>query len=473
MTNLPRDPRAEEMRYDAWSETHGLKKNDLDQYLNKLSFLLDNPKYTSPDYKPPESVPTLFKFGQMMESEIIRVMEAGPPYHPKMSLDGSMTTPHIHMFYPREWVDWMKALGLKDPQITMDMWNTWQPLVDEVIAFGEGDLFSNYPFALNEPGWTLMIPSLLAILLEPDLKPPFSTRPARIKVTDTDTLSLALVGDVGTGSWIDGDQPCPADAIMEQFKKLDLDYTIHLGDVYFLGASPFIEKFVETWVPGRRRSFNLNSNHDMYAWAKGYFEHALTDPKFAAQQGTGYFSIEFGNWIIVGLDTAYYDDSVVFFAGTLRDPAQKAFFQDIRRQIEMTGQKVVLLTHHLGLAPNGTQRMKLWGEIAAEDALGRDPDYWYWGHLHNGIVYSSFSASGEGTRCRCYGNGGIPRGAPFEFDEYTGENKPIQWYAQKSYDDDLPEQRKRVMNGFATLTFTENEVVETYYHQNGELVEIV
>ena len=53
----------------------------------------------------------------------------------------------------------------------------------------------------------------------------------------------------------------------------------------------------------------------------------------------------------------------------------------------------------------------------------------------------------------------------------SGENKQIQ-YAQKPYDDDHPEHRKRVLNGFAALTFTENEVVETYYHQDGESVEI-
>jgi hypothetical protein len=98
----------------------------------------------------------------------------------------------------------------------------------------------------------------------------------------------------------------------------------------------------------------------------------------------------------------------------------------IRRQVEKTSQKVVLLTHHLGLTPNGTERIKLWNEIVSEDALGRDPAYGYWG-ICNGIVYSPFSASGEGTRCRCFGNDGNPRAAPSASDEFTGENKPIQW----------------------------------------------
>ena len=53
-----------------------------------------------------------------------------------------------------------------------------------------------------------------------------------------------------------------------------------------------------------------------------------------------------------------------------------------------------------------------------------------------------------------------------------GEDQSVQWCAQKPFDDDLPEHRKRIQNGFVTLTFTENEAVETYYHQNGDSVEI-
>lgn len=130
------------------------------------------------------------------------------------------------------------------------------------------------------------------------------------------------------------------------------------------------------------------------------------------------------------------------------------------------------MTYHVGLKEDGTQRMPLWAEITADDALGRDPDYWYWGHCHNGIVYSSASASGAGTRCRCFGNGSIPRAAPTHLDPFMGEGRPVQWDPHTPFDDDVPEHRKRTLNGFATLTFTENELVEHAVDQKGHAMQI-
>jgi hypothetical protein len=71
------------MWYDAWSKTRDLQVHDLNDYLSRLSFLLDNLKYTSPGFAIPKSVPTLFGFGQMQANEIVRVMKAGPPYNPQ------------------------------------------------------------------------------------------------------------------------------------------------------------------------------------------------------------------------------------------------------------------------------------------------------------------------------------------------------------------------------------------------------
>ena len=471
--SLPRDPRAEAFEYSAWSKTHGLKPVDLRNYLTELEWMLDDPRFSAGDFVPPQSIRRWFAFGQMQEAELLRTMEEGPPYHPRFALEGSLGLAHLHMFYPEEWVFFFRSMGMPDPKVTMEHWEEWLPLVNDVLVMEGGDLLSNYPFSLNDPGWSLVALSYMALLLDPDLKPPFATDPARIKITDSDSLTIAVTGDVGTGAWQDGqDQISPAEAVMGEMAKVDADYTIHLGDVYFLGTSPWIDRFVDLWVPGRRGSFTLNGNHEMYAWGKGLFEVALTNEKFAAQQGTTYFSIEFGDWIIVGLDTAYFDESPVMFQGIVDDPAQKAFLREIGRQAEETGQKVVLLTHHNGLDVDGSKRTKLWNEVAAEDALGRAPDYWYWGHVHSGIVYSADSASDEETLCRCAGHGSAPHGDPIELAESTGPGKPIQWYANTPYDDGVPEHRGRVLNGFATLTFSEDGLVERYIDQRGNAVEI-
>ena len=288
---------------------------------------------------------------------------------------------------------------------------------------------------------------------------------------DSDELSVVLVGDVGTGTWFDGEnQICPADEVMAQIAKLDPDFNIHLGDIYYLGATPWVEKFIETWVPGRRGSFALDGNHEMYAGGQGLFEQVFTNPKFAAHQGTSYFSIVFGSWLIVGLDTAFYDDSPRVFRGKICDPAQKQFLQDIRRQSDEKGQKLFLLTHHLPMNLPGTELTVVWDEVVADDALGKAPDYWYYGHSHHGAVYSAASAAAkEGTRCRVSGHGSTPHASPWELKKYSGPGQSIQWFANTPYRGDVPEHEKRILNGFTHVIFTEDNVVERYINQKGEV----
>ncbi len=320
-------------------------------------------------------------------------------------------------------------------------------------------------------------------MLDWDITVPFGTTPAWIEIDDADTLSLALVGDMGTGAFFDGeDQLSPPDAIMEQVEKLDVDYTIHLGDVYPLGTAGFYELFLKTWKPGRRGSFNINSNHDMYAWGKGYFDVGLKDPMFEVQQGTSYFVVEFGEWIVVGIDGAYHAKPPWMFEGNVGDLSvqalrccqipncvishQGAFLNKVRQQIERTGQKVMVLTHHHALAPEGTHTSVLWDQVV--ESLGRAPDVWYFGHVHAAAVYSKHSAAGPDTKVRVMGHGAIPFTAPAEMAENCGEGQPIECYAHSPYNDNVPEHRGRSMNGFAAVTLTkEGGITERFINQDG------
>src|SRR5207253_2455371 len=103
----------------------------------------------------------------------------------------------------------------------------------------------------------------------------FGTSPATINASG-DSLKIALIGDWGTGPWTDGTIPYPAVEVMNQVKQLTPDFTIHLGDVYYAGTAGFgsdeeVKNFVDLWVSGTRGSFMLNSNHEMYSGAQGYF----------------------------------------------------------------------------------------------------------------------------------------------------------------------------------------------------------
>jgi hypothetical protein len=67
-------------------------------------------------------------------------------------------------------------------------------------------------------------------------------------------------------------------------KARNPDYTIHLGDVYYVGDRPELKqnclnepkskKGVE-WQHGSKGSFALNGNHEMYACGTSYFEDFL------------------------------------------------------------------------------------------------------------------------------------------------------------------------------------------------------
>jgi len=445
----------------------------VDELLADVEWLLDDPRFTDPARRPPTELLQMWRTSQEMETEVIRLIAGGPPYRPHFDVGGAFLIPNVHATFPTRWVAWLRTTGMPDPQITEPMMRAWGPQLDDVIALSDGQLIGHVPFSLSDPGWALSIPWYAALLIDPSLRSDFADTPAQIHITDRSTLSFALSGGSGTGSWRDGDdRACPADAIMQQIRRLDVDYTVDLGGVYFLGSRPWEERFLAQWITGLRGSFTLNSAHAMFGWGRGYFDQALTHPTFQAQRETSFFSIEFGSWIVVGLDTAYHDRSPFLASGVLRDGAQQAFLRAIGRQAGRTGQNVILLTHHPALSFDGTSRTPLWDDVVAEEALGRAPGYWYWGHWPHGVIYSASSAAGQRTKTRLVGHGGLPVAAPWGLDDNTGPSRPIEQYTCVPYGDDLPEHRHRILNGFATITLTADGLHEQLVDQRGRRHEI-
>ena len=453
---------------DVWRRSHGYTEEQLHRYAADLEWLLEDPRFQGSDFTPPESVTKFLKLAQMMEAEVIRLMSAGPPYEPRTDLDGAFGIAHIHAFFPPKWIEFLTSLGLPESAITTDMAKEWEPLLEKGVPLVNGNMLSNHAWAVSDPAWSLLFPSYLALLLDPSIKAPWGNDPAWIKVDDADQLSFALVGDWSTGTWTDGDAPvCPPDAVMREIEKFGVDYTVHLGDVYPLGSTQFYGSFLEGWKPGRRGAFNFNGNHDMYGWARGYFE-SLTHPTFATQQGTSYFAVELGGWIVVGLDTSYFDDSMLVGTGSVRDPDQTAFLGRVREQVNETGQRIFMLTHHLALNQAGTRTTSVWDDVVSDGALGKPPDVWYYGHYHAAAVYSADSVVGKTTKARVMGHGALPFAPPEELAQNAGPGKPIECYAHTPYDDDDPMRRGRAMNGFAHVTLTEDGgITERFLNQDG------
>ena len=453
---------------DVWRRSHGYTQDQLHRYLGDLEWMLEDPRFQGSDFTPPESVTKFCKMTPMIEAEVIRLMSAGPPYEPKAELDGAFGLSHIHAFFPPQWVEFLTRLGLPETAITAEMAKEWEPLLDKGVALVNGNVLSNHAWAASDPAWSLLFPSYLALLLDPSIQAPWGTNPAWIEVDDADQLSFALAGDWSTGTWSDGDAPlCPPDAVMREIEKLDVDYTVHLGDVYPVGNPQFYKALLDGWKPGRRGAFNFNGNHDMFGWGKAYFD-SLQHPTFAAHQGTSYFAVEFGDWIVVGLDTSYFDPSLMYDTGAVRDPDQTAFLKRVREQVDKTGQKVFLLTHHLALSADGTKTTSLWDDVVSEGALGKPPDVWYYGHYHAAAVYSPDSVVGETTKVRVMGHGALPFAAPDVLAQNAGPGKPIECYAHTPYDDDDPLHRGRAMNGFAHVTLTKDGgITERFLNQDG------
>jgi hypothetical protein len=373
-------------------------------------------------------------------------------------------------------------LDFPKTQITLAMLQSWDADVHGagVIDY-DGTMIASSKFGDLDAGWVTALIFYIALKLgvsEVSSWAPFGTTPAIVSNTD-DTVKIAIVGDWGTGSWPDGNIDYPALSVINQVQLQTPDYTIHLGDVYYAGTAGFLDSdeelnnFVNTWPSGSQGSFMLNSNHEMYSGAQGFFGKGLKATQFSLQNNTSYFAIQNDKWIIIGLDTAYYDKSPLFMNGALTDANQINFL----KSLNTANKTVILLTHHnptniegTGTAQGATQ-LPLWNQVIS--ALGRAPEYWYWGHVHNAMVYSNTSfPSQNGVKARCVGHGAIPFGVGWGLQNPDGTNKPsIEYFAHELlssvYDSTNAQQAKRVLNGFAMLTIRSAEIEEQFFDQTG------
>ncbi len=423
----------------------------------------------------PDEVNRLGAFLQACETKLIQLMNNQHPSETEPGVTqyglGLYVIDTTHPILSR-------LLDFPKTQITPALLLTWEAEIgDAGVDDYEGSLIALGKYENLDAAWVTALIYYLALKLgvrEVSSLAPFGTTPATISAAG-DTVTIALVGDWGTGSWMDGSIDCPALQVISQVKQLAPDYTIHLGDVYYAGTAGFLDSdeevsnFVNSWVAGSQGSFMLNSNHEMYSGAQGYFGKGLKAAPFAEQNNTSYFAIENDKWIVIGLDSAYYDQSPLFMNGALIDDDQINFIKDL----DTANKTVIVLTHHnpTNIEGTGTAQLTLWNDVTS--ALGRTPDFWYWGHIHNGIVYSDQSfAAQNGTKARCVGHSAIPFGVGYGLQNPDGSNKPsIEYFAHEllssAYANTDAQQANRVLNGFALLTLKADSIAEEFIDQTG------
>ena len=187
----------------------------------------------------------------------------------------------------------------------------------------DGQIWGTGKYEMLDPGWA----EAIAVWLEHLIlgKHPFNPVPQTIPIPDD--VQIAIAGDWGTGNWRSAANPAASTDVRTHLAFLQPHLTIHLGDVYYAGTDDEEDHLlVSLWPPAQIGALTLNSNHEMYSGAKPYFQQALCSSLFKLQQQCSFFVLENSNWVIVGLDSAYYsNEEGLYMDGSLRPAAAQRF----------------------------------------------------------------------------------------------------------------------------------------------------
>ncbi len=272
------------------------------------------------------------------------------------------------------------------------------------------------------------------------------------------TLCIGIVGE-GDAATVD------ASGMPALLKMLPpgCDCLVHLGNASSAAAGssdgkPGVQP-PRAWIPGTAsgRMFALNSGREMCAGARGYLG-LLGGSPFEHQNMTGYFAVDYGEWVILGLDSARCAWPGSLYAAGALGEEQTAWIREYRRSIGgVEGRKVLVLTHHEGQDRQGASLTGLHEDVVS--ALGRVPDVWYWGHLPGAVAYSNASAAGRlGIRARCVGH--ASPSCPIAPGLAEASGHPIA-----AVDYCLPAARRPA--GFAMLELSESGGIVEKFHQPG------
>jgi hypothetical protein len=259
-----------------------------------------------------------------------------------------------------------------------------------------------------------------------------------------DRATISLLGDWGTGT----DE---AQQVADCVAAFAPDFTIHLGDVYYVGDENEIrENYLGEktspynpvkWPMGRKGSFALSGNHEMYARGNGYYETIL--PRMglragAAEWGSGqwasFFCLENRFWRVIGIDTGYNSTQFDFGKMPIFEDSKwvrkskhlkpkcelpEALLDWLRATVNPDGDNrgLIVLSHH-----GCHSAFSDWYQIPSLQLaqIIHRPAIWFWGHEHKLALYDKYAVPGGiETYGRCLGHGGMPveRGSEPDIEE--------------------------------------------------------
>jgi hypothetical protein len=230
-------------------------------------------------------------------------------------------------------------------------------------------------------------------------------------------ISIALLSDWASDT-------AESDTVAHLVARYAPDYTIHLGDIYFVGTPKEIEvNFTAphaSWYYGASGSLALSGNHEMYSNGDAYFQHLL--PAMYVQQGevrktqqAGFFCLENDHWRIIGIDTGYTSVGRPFLE-VLSPPdchlreEQIAWLRDVVKIGNPEDKRgVVILSHHPYISAFREQYHRPAEQLQELMGSASREIIWFWGHDHRLVVYNKAQyGKGPVAYGRCIGHGGLP-----------------------------------------------------------------
>jgi len=276
-------------------------------------------------------------------------------------------------------------------------------------------------------------------------------------------VKLSIAGDWGSGT-------AEAFKVAEAMSSFAPDYTIHLGDVYYVGDLDEVEEnclgedvdeyIGVNWPRGRVGSFSLNGNHEMYGNGNAYFDTFLPALGIPSSQDkkqlTSFFCLENDYWRILGLDTGYNSTGLPILG---QIPLinqlprvgpdcrlEKQMIEWLRDQVNPRSRRLatILLTHHQAYSAFEEEyplpARQLAGFFSGQEII------WIWGHEHRMAVYQKFEDQNKITAyARCLGNGGVP----VMIREIKNRKAPLEYFDARPYAN--YEDAKIGYNGFLNM----------------------
>jgi hypothetical protein len=230
-------------------------------------------------------------------------------------------------------------------------------------------------------------------------------------------LSIALLSDWASDT-------AESDKVAHLVAKYAPDYTIHMGDIYFVGSPKEVEENFTaphaSWYYGASGSLALSGNHEMYSNGNAFFQHLLPamyiqDGDVKKTQQAGFFCLENEHWRIIGIDTGYTSVGRPFFE-ILSPPdchlrkEQVEWLRDVVQLGDPNDQRgIVILSHHPYISAFREEYAKPGEQLLELMGASKRSVVWFWGHDHRLVVYNA-ATNGKGLHAfgRCIGHGGLP-----------------------------------------------------------------